>query len=215
MSFITFRRYYLDKALLATTFYGKVLDVGGKKDNKRGKFRPPLKNVESWKYLNIDKSTNPDYYCSADNIPVEDNSFNVILLAEVLEHLENPIEVITECHRILKEDGKLIITMPFLYSIHADPYDFQRWTDVKLKLELKKLGFKNIKIEPMGSLFAVIYDLIYSSLTLSSKNSQSFRNRFLRRFILPIFAKILMFLDKKYMYKSKYITTGYFIEVYK
>ena len=36
MNFITFRRYYLDKVLLDTKFYGKILDVGGKKDNEKG-----------------------------------------------------------------------------------------------------------------------------------------------------------------------------------
>jgi len=46
--------------------------------------------------LNIDKSINPDYLCSADDIPVEDESFDIVLLAEVLEHIENPIEVLKE-----------------------------------------------------------------------------------------------------------------------
>jgi ubiquinone/menaquinone biosynthesis C-methylase UbiE len=215
MNFITFRRHYLDKVLLETIFYGKVLDVGGKKDNKRGKFRPPLKDVESWKYLNIDKSTNPDYYCSADNIPVEASTFDVILMAEVIEHLENPLSVLEECYRVLSRDGMFVATIPFLNGIHADPYDFQRWTNVKIQLELKKLGFKEVRIEPMGSLFAVIYDLLYSGLTLSSKNEQSFRNRFIRKFIFPFIRSIFLILDKKYAYKSKNITTGYYIEAKK
>lgn len=215
MSFITFRRYYLDEVLLKINFCGKVLDVGGKKDNKRGKFRPPLEKVESWKYLNIDESTNPDYCCSADNVPVEDNSFDIVLLSEVLEHLENPIDVLLECNRILKSGGKFIATMPFMYALHADPYDFQRWTDVKIRMELENIGFKDVYIKPMGSLFAVIYDLVYVSLNKASKNSQSTRNRFIRRFILPIIAKLFLFLDRKYIYKSKIITTGYCIETTK
>ena len=131
MSFITFRRYYLDKVLSDIKFYGKVLDVGGKKENKRGTFRPPLDKIESWEYLNIDESTNPDYLCSADNIPVDDNTFDIVMLAEVIEHLENPIAVLNECYRVLKKDGKIVVTIPFLNALHADPYDFQRWTDVK------------------------------------------------------------------------------------
>ena len=215
MSFITFRRHYIDKLLLKTTFYGKVLDVGGKKDSKRGCFRPPLDDVEIWEYLNIDKNTNPDYICSADNILIDDESFEMILLTEVLEHLENPIKVLNECKRILKKDGKLIATIPFLYALHADPYDFQRWTNVKIRMELKKLGFKNIKIESMGSLFAVTYDLFHISLNKESKNRHAIKNKLIRRLIMPILAKLFLSLDIKYMYKSKAITTGYYIEATK
>lgn len=215
MSFITFRRYYLDELLNCTQFYGKVLDVGGKKENKRGKFRPPLDKVDSWKYLNIDKSTNPDYLCSVDDIPIEDESFDIVLLAEVLEHLENPIDVLKECKRVLKKNGKIVITMPFLYPKHADPYDFQRWTDYKLENELKKLGFKNIVITPMGGIFAVIYDLLHVSLGSASKNRDALKNKIIGKFIMPILAKVFKWLDKKYEYKNKTITTGYFIEAYK
>lgn len=215
MSFLTFRRYYLDKFLLKAVFYGRVLDVGGKKDNKRGKFRPPLQDVYDWEYLNIDPNTRPDYCCGADCIPVEDNVFDIILLTEVLEHLENPLNSLEEVKRVLKEGGKIIVTIPFMYPLHADPYDFQRWTSIKLRLELSKLGFKKIMIEPMGSTFAVIYDIVYSSLTLASKKPQRFRNRFIRKFILPLFSKFFLVLDRKYMYKSKHITTGYYIEAIK
>ncbi len=53
---ITFTRHYLDQFLMETNFFGKVLDIGGKKENKRGKFVPPIEKVESWEYLNTDPS---------------------------------------------------------------------------------------------------------------------------------------------------------------
>ena len=208
---ITFRRYYLDSFLMKANFFGDVLDVGGKKDNKRGEFRPPLSDVNSWKYLNIDADTNPDYNCSADNIPVENNNFDVILMAEVIEHLEYPIQVLSECYRILKEDGKFIATIPFLYPIHADPYDYQRWTPRRIEFELKNQGFKDIKVEAMGGFFAVTYDLFRFSLVNVSKNSRSIKNRIINRFLLPPLSKMCSVLDKKYMYKNKAITTGYYI----
>jgi SAM-dependent methyltransferase len=166
---ITFRRHYLDKSLSSTTFKGKVLDIGGKKDNKRGSFRPPLNKVDSWEYLNTDDSTNPDYCCSAEDIPIDNEKFDIVLMAEVLEHLENPSKVLQEAYRITKFSGKIIATMPFLYPIHADPYDYQRWTPERIKLEFEKVGFTIEKIVPMGSVFAVIYDLLYVSLGMASK----------------------------------------------
>ncbi|WED26875.1 class I SAM-dependent methyltransferase [Vibrio sp. DW001] len=215
MSFITFRRYYLDRVLLKTNFFGKVLDLGGKKDNKRGKFRPPLSQVESWEYLNIDETTNPDYCCSAENVPVDNESFDVVLMAEVLEHLENPSSVLKEAHRILRRDGKLVATMPFMYALHADPYDFQRWTNVKIKIELEKAGFVDVKIETMGSVFSVIYDFIYFSINTISKNRNALKNKLARKIIMPVLSRLFLLLDEKYMYKSNSITTGYYIEAKK
>jgi len=205
MSFITFRRYYLDQVLSDMNFYGKVLDVGGKKENKRGTFRPPLEKVESWEYLNIDKSTNPDYNCSADNIPVEDGTFDIIMLAEVIEHLENPIEVINECYRALKKGGKIVVTVPFLNALHADPYDFQRWTDLKIENVFNKSAFKDISINPMGGKTAVIYDLLNFSQTPTLFNTRIFRK------ILQISSPIFKILDKP----NRFVTTGYFIEAKK
>ncbi|HFU76307.1 MAG TPA: class I SAM-dependent methyltransferase [Arcobacter sp.] len=205
MSFLTFRRYYLDDFLISTSFSGMVLDIGGKKDNKRGKFRPPLNQVDSWEYLNIDEDTNPDYLCSADSIPVEDEHFDMVLLCEVLEHLENPEEVLNEAQRVLKKGGRVIISMPFLNAIHADPYDYQRWTDFKFQAELKKSGFSNIDIVPMGSVFAVIYDILYVASS----------NRFYRKLFLYPLSLVFRPLDRWVSKRVKKINTGYFINATK
>ena len=150
MKILTFRRHYLDSVLFNANFKGSVLDIGGKKNNKRGNFRPPLDKVDSWKYLNNDASTNPDYCCSAEDIPIDSEQFDIVLIAEVLEHLENPSKVLQEAYRITKKSGKIIATMPFLYPIHADPYDYQRWTPEKIKLEFEKVGFTIEKNCPNG-----------------------------------------------------------------
>jgi len=42
----------------------------------------------------------------------KDNSFNVILAISVLEHLEDPCTVLKECHRILADNGLLLINVP-------------------------------------------------------------------------------------------------------
>ena len=212
---ITFRRYHLDMVLFGVDFRGSVLDLGGKKENKRGNFRPPLNKVESWKYLNIDASTNPDYCCSAEDIDIDDEAFDFVLMAEVLEHLENPSKVLQESYRIIKHSGKLIATMPFLYPVHADPYDYQRWTPEKIRLEFEKAGFFIEKIVPMGGVFSVAYDLIYVSLTMASKDRDSYKNKVIRKLFMPVLAKVFFWLDSRYIYKSSRITTGYFIEANK
>ena len=210
MIMVTFRRHYLDKILQRTDFFGDVLDVGGKKENKRGLFRPPINKVNSWKYLNIDPLTKPDYCCSAEKIPVSESVFDIVLMTEVLEHLQNPEVVLKEIHRVLRKEGKLIATMPFLYPIHSDPNDYQRWTPQKIRVEIERGGFSIDQIVPMGSLFAVYFDLLHISFGIASKKRKSIKNRLINKFIMPPLAHLFMLLDNAYEYKNKQITTGFY-----
>lgn len=203
MKFFSFRRHYLDRALLETEFFGRVLDVGGKKINRQGLFRPPLDKVESWEYLNIDASTNPDYLCSSGEIPVEDNTFDMILLTEVLEHLKNPELVLKELFRVLKVNGTLIASMPFLSPVHMYPHDFQRWTKEKIKMELEKAGFKTENISPMGGIVAVAMDLVYKYRT------SNFMHRLIKKLIKSA-SPLIVFFDKRLTTRER-ITTGYYI----
>lgn len=50
-------------------------------------------------------------------IPARNSSFDVIVASEVIEHLEYPEKALKEAHRILKDDGTLIITVPFKEKI--------------------------------------------------------------------------------------------------
>jgi len=207
----TCRRYYLDRMLSQFEFYGDVIDIGGKKNNKRGKFVPPLKKVKSWKYVNIDETTHPDYLCSGDAICVENDSFDIAIITEVLEHIENPSDFIKEAKRVLKPEGIVLITMPLLYPVYDDPDDLQRWTYKKLELELISNGFEINVVKPMGSTFAVIFDLLHVSIGKASKNKGALKNRIISKYIFPFFSRICLLLDKKYYYKSQWITTGYFL----
>lgn len=49
--------------------------------------------------------------------PFEDNTFDAIYAGEIIEHTWTPAKMITECHRILKPGGLLILDTPNPYSI--------------------------------------------------------------------------------------------------
>lgn len=63
-----------------------------------------------------------DILSDITDIPVEDESFDVILCSEVIEHLKNPILAIDEFYRILKKNGELILTAPFCSLTHMAPF---------------------------------------------------------------------------------------------
>ena len=83
----TCRRYLLDKMLESQKgkLNGEILDIGGKKVNKRGTFRPPTDGSSTWRYLNISPDTSPDILGNADSIPLQNDCIDGFLLCEVLE----------------------------------------------------------------------------------------------------------------------------------
>lgn len=71
--------------------------------------------------INPDQYTIDDIecqYCDLNGrIPFDDASFDVCFSIEVIEHLNNPQNIINEVHRILKPDGMLFLSTPNLNSI--------------------------------------------------------------------------------------------------
>lgn len=159
----TFRRTLLDDALTARLHLltGRVLDLGGKKVRKRGLFRPDAGPATAWEYLNLDPASEPDILAPAEAIPVPDGHFDGVMMSEVLEHLSDPGRVLCEVRRVLAPGGRVVATMPFLFPVHGDPDDYQRWTPTKLRSEFTDAGFEVEEVAPMGSLAAVVFDLCW------------------------------------------------------
>jgi SAM-dependent methyltransferase len=206
---ISYRRWYIDRWLKKNqnAMAGRVLDIGGKKSNPRGEFRPPKENCLRWDYVNIDPSTNPEFLCTGDSIPLENEKIDCALLCEVLEHVEKPLDILRETHRLLRPEGVLLLTMPFLVPVHADPCDFHRWTDSMLKQALLESGFGEISVEPMGGLVPVISDIVRGWT-----ESQYFWNKPVRRKIYRLFVDLthlLRFVLSPNPPSSRIITTGW------
>jgi SAM-dependent methyltransferase len=106
----------------------------------------------SEKYAKIDKIA--DAHC----LPFEDESFDAVIAVEVFEHLHSPHVAANELHRVLRKGGNGLISIPFLFRIHGDPFDFQRFTHFGLEILFKQ--FSNIKVSGFGSRIHAISDII-------------------------------------------------------
>ena len=155
---ISVRRHFVDRFFFAhSSLIGsgsRVIDIGGKKENKRGLFDVNRFSTNIT-YVNIEKKDNPDIVADAKNIPVNDNFYDIAIAAELLEHVPDPKEVLKEIHRILKKNGIALITVPFMYPIHADPHDYGRYTENYWQNVIKEIGFSEINTKRQGGIFSI------------------------------------------------------------
>ncbi|TAL70781.1 MAG: class I SAM-dependent methyltransferase [Bacteroidetes bacterium] len=102
----------------------------------------------SWDQSNI------DIVSDITSIPLENESIDVILCVEVLEHVPEPVLVIKEFTRLLKKGGNLILTAPFNSLTHFAPYHFSTgFNKYFYEKHLIDNGFGIIEIERNGNYF--------------------------------------------------------------
>jgi SAM-dependent methyltransferase len=156
----TCRRRFLDRWLgrHQHLFRGTVLDIGGR---DRGRFRKPKGQVQKWIFADIEAAHHPDVVLDVTRMQaIHDTSIDVVLAMELFEHVNDVNKGLEECYRVLKPGGACIISAPFLYPIHGDPMDFQRWTEQKWQTHLTKSGFTVERIDVTGRYFMVLGDML-------------------------------------------------------
>lgn len=101
----------------------KVLDLGGR-DGTLTKYFIEKNNVIlgdiDENALEIAQKRHQIKTISLDlnrSLPFQDNSFDAVVMAEVLEHLPYPIITLSEIKRVLKTNGKFIGNVPLAYHL--------------------------------------------------------------------------------------------------
>jgi len=92
-------------------------------------------------------------------LPFDAASFDTIILSDVLEHMPEPELVWREMTRVLRPGGKVVMNVPFYYSVHAHPHDYYRYTCFALERFVKINGLELICLLPVGGLVEIVADL--------------------------------------------------------
>ena len=96
-----------------------------------------------------------DLIGTAYAVPAADAVADVVILSQVIEHLETPMVAMGEAHRLLRADGLVFLSFPFLYPIHAPPRDFMRYTEFYLADQLTSHGFEVVDTLRLGGFWYV------------------------------------------------------------
>lgn len=90
-------------------------------------------------------------------VPLKSDSIDIVLSTQVLEHVEDVKFYLSECNRVLKKKGLLLLSTHGVWPYHPFPHDYHRWTAEGLVNELKKQDFICVSITPiLGSYAAII-----------------------------------------------------------
>ncbi|MEJ7590185.1 MAG: class I SAM-dependent methyltransferase [Planctomycetaceae bacterium] len=114
---------------------------------------------------------------TAEKLPVDDSTADVVLMNQVLEHVNCPDQSFQEVHRVLKPNGLFIGSVPHISPVHLEPYDFRRYTDLGVRQLLAKHGFEVVELSGSGGVYSCAAFMIAMDWVLSKKKdgkSQSF-----------------------------------------
>lgn len=114
----------------------KFLEVGcglGYFSNKASRLGAKVSGIDIGpKLVAINKKLTPNgkfMVSSASKLPFKDESFDVVLSTEVIEHVENQKAALKEMSRVLKKNGILVITTP--NRIFKPLFDFLSWIRIR------------------------------------------------------------------------------------
>lgn len=174
-NWVDFEKDLLERGLrlLASRAHGRMLDVGCGDKPYQAMFSSHVTEhvgvdyEDTFKGSKYAEASRADFIYSGDRLPFDDCEFDTVLSTQVLEHTPRPWALFGEMARVLKPGGTLIVTIPFSYRVHSEPFDFYRFTRYALQTLSEENGLSVTSIEPRGGFWAVIGQKLCSYLALT------------------------------------------------
>jgi SAM-dependent methyltransferase len=104
----------------------------------------------AWNYGGLDS------LADLELLPFPDNCFDASMNIVTLEHVREPGVVVKELYRTLKPGGVILMVTPHEWEEHQQPHDYFRYTRFGMEYLLKKAGFSDLVIEPVGGFFRLL-----------------------------------------------------------
>lgn len=131
---------------------------------------------ETYTGIDVGENAHADVIIDPDGrIPFQDGEFDIVLSSQVLEHVEDSDNYLSECKRVLKPGGLLILSTHGTWQFHSHPVDIQRWTSMGLKRLITKAGFNITGFVP-----------VLGQLALTSQLRLTFYDSFVKHVFKPL-----------------------------
>ncbi len=130
--------------------YGDCIEFGSN-DNLKKNFMKPYSKDYKITYSNLNPNNQDIIKIDLEQNLDHEKTYDYIVVFNVLEHLSDYKRAFKNFKDLLKKDGKIIGSTPFLFRVHAAPKDYVRFTNQYLEKILKENDFQEIRIEELGT----------------------------------------------------------------
>jgi SAM-dependent methyltransferase len=129
-------------------------------------------------YTGVDIEQNPqqtvEVVASITDLPLTENSFDTIICTEVLEHVSDTYTAFGELARVLRPGGHLVISVPFGYPLHEEPYDYVRLTPYQIRECAAKVSLTVTELRTTGNELEVLATLLDNMWRRGIKGTPNF-----------------------------------------
>jgi len=146
---------WLEQVAVKANLQGKkILEIGIAGDEKPSGSYKYFGKGNEWTTLDINQKWSPDIVADICDSGLPDNSYDMVIMTQTLEHIWDYKKVLSEIHRITKKYA--VIDCLFRYNFHSDlirrnkPWqewdDYWRFTPAAFRRLLLEAGFKKVDI---------------------------------------------------------------------
>lgn len=137
-----------------------VLDVGGRIQPYRALIANRLR-----RYVAVDLRLTPlvDVKARAEQLPLGDARFDLVICTQVLEYVAQPSLVFGEIHRVLRPGGALLLSVPSACPIDAEG---ECWRFLPAGLRYLLSGFTRVEVVAEGSSVAGLFRTVNTCLDI-------------------------------------------------
>lgn len=119
---------------------GDVLSIGSSTDHDGDGRRYREYFAAAKSYTTSDVKPGCDLALDVRSMPsVPDERYDALFMGGVLEHVDDIWAALSECHRVVRDGGLLLLGVPFLQPMHRAPQDFWRFTEYGVRYLLQRM----------------------------------------------------------------------------
>ena len=150
---------YIEPALRRACEFvsGILLDIGCGNRRYEKLFTAKVDEYVGLDWPQLTERASPNIIGDAMKLPIKNGSVDAVLATELMEHLPFPDMFLSEVSRVLRPEGVLILTVPFMEPLHEEPRDYYRFTPYSLHLLLVKHGFAVQSLSEKGGWWSVVF----------------------------------------------------------
>ena len=128
---------------------GSCLELGANKDIYRNFLKPNSKNYVTI-FSNIEKKNKAFLYLDLQKKINHNIKYDNVIAYNVLEHVYDIDIALKNINFLLKKNGRIYGSTPFIYRIHGAPDDYSRYSKSFIELKLKDNKFEDVNIKEIG-----------------------------------------------------------------